>query len=230
MTAPTTPTGSRTIIARASLPVGVTSSLSLSMASACQRMVAAVSGMSMVRQSLDAACRRRGSRCGPAPRRWRRWRRRRRTARACARRGPWSTRGRGSTAARAAADGRVDVGGIALRDLGERLTGGRVLRREPPPVGGVDEATIDEQAGAQVEVGGDGSHVGVSGRDRGRDSMVGATRRRRQPTRPARPVATTRRVAIPEPPLSPNLQKHRRWLGPYRDRPERHRRRPGGSP
>jgi hypothetical protein len=51
MTAPTTPTGSRTIIASASRPVGVMSSLSLSMASACQRIVLAVSGMSMARVS-----------------------------------------------------------------------------------------------------------------------------------------------------------------------------------
>ena len=70
-----------------------------------------------------------------------------------------------STAWRGGAHGGVDVGGVALGDLGERLAGGRVLGGEAPrrPAASTKRA-IDEQAGAQVEVavGRDGGHGGCS--------------------------------------------------------------------
>ena len=50
--APTTPRGSRTIMATLPGPVGATFSYSLSIASACQRKQCTVSGTSMVRQSV----------------------------------------------------------------------------------------------------------------------------------------------------------------------------------
>ena len=102
------------------------------------------------------------------------------------------------------ADGDVDVGGVALGDVGQGLAGGRVLGREPAAPRRVDEAAVDEQAGAQVEVGWrGGSHGAAPGGRRGRCRDGGRVPERRQ--------RNPRSVANPEPGLSPNLQEPGRW-------------------
>ena len=150
MTAPTTPTGSRVIVAIVPSGEGATWPYSLSMASACHRMQAAVSGMSrptvsviglpasmvsMIPSSRPlASISVRPADQDPLA-----------VARAQARPAPVVGR---SPRRR---DREVHVGRPALRDLGDRPSGRRVLGHEPPAALRIAEVAVDEQLRPEAE-------------------------------------------------------------------------------
>ncbi len=179
MTAPTTPHGSRVIVATVPSGEGATWPYSLSAASACQRMQAAVSGMSSPTVSVmglpaSMVSIRPSSRAlrldqvrpvdeDPLP-----------GARVQAR--PATIIGR------LARDGDrdVDIGRAALGDLGDRLAGGRVLGDEAAAVRGIAERAVDEHPGPKVEAVDVGPRL-FDGRDErlGHGSLQTTTRRGR---------------------------------------------------
>ena len=151
-TAPTTPTGSRMIVATVPRAAGATWPYSLSIASACQRMHAAVSGMSRPTVSVIGLPASMVS-ISPSSRAFASIRSAQASRTRLRSRGPSAPTRRRSAARTGSRDGRVHVGCAALGDVGDRLPGRRVLGHESASVVRWPEVAIDEQIRAQAQAG-----------------------------------------------------------------------------